>query len=213
MKRLSTTSFAVLGLLALRPWTTYELAQEMQRSVGQVWPRAESGLYEEPKMLVDRGLARAKHDMVGQRPRTTYSITAKGRREVGRWLREEGSAGLQIEFGALLKVLFAEQGTKDDLLSTLASIRRDAEERHEWLATIAREVSSAQGPWPFPQRAHVNFLYVSFLIEHSATTARWAKRAERQVRSWPEDISNAPERNFGAKLRAVSRRPLNGKAS
>jgi len=32
-KRLSTTSFAVLGLLALRPWTTYELAHEMQRSV------------------------------------------------------------------------------------------------------------------------------------------------------------------------------------
>jgi len=81
-KRLSTTSFAVLGLLALRPWTTYELAHEMQRSVHQVWPRAESGLYEEPKLLVARRLARAKHELVGRRPRTTYSITAKGRREL-----------------------------------------------------------------------------------------------------------------------------------
>jgi PadR family transcriptional regulator, regulatory protein AphA len=206
LKRLSTTSFAVLGLLALRPWTTYELAQEMQRSLRQVWPRAESGLYEEPKMLVARGLARAKRDMVGRRPRTTYSITAKGRREVSRWLREEAEGMYpQTESEALLKVLFAEQGCKDDLLVTLASIRREADARRQWLATVASEISTAQGPWPFPRRAHVNFLYVSFLIEQSAAIARWAKSAERQARSWPDDISHAPGKDFAAKLRALAR--------
>ena len=46
---LTTTSYAILGLLSLRPWTTYELAQQMQRALGQFWPRAESKLYEEPK--------------------------------------------------------------------------------------------------------------------------------------------------------------------
>jgi DNA-binding PadR family transcriptional regulator len=210
MKRLSTTSFAVLGLLALRPWTTYEFAQEMQRSLRQVWPRAESGLYEEPKMLVARGLARAKHDMVGRRPRTTYSITAKGRRQVSRWLKDPQATYPQIESEALLKVLFAEQGSKDDLLVTLTSIRREADERRRWLASIANEISTAQGPWPFPQRAHVNFLYVSFLIEQSATIARWAKSAERQARSWPDDISEAPERDSGAKLRALVRQSSEG---
>jgi PadR family transcriptional regulator, regulatory protein AphA len=210
MKRLSTTSFAVLGLLALRPWTTYELAQEMQRSVRQVWPRAESGLYEEPKLLVARGLASAKHDMVGRRPRTTYSITAKGRREVSRWLGEAEARYPQIESEALLKILFAEQGGSDDLLVTLASIRREAEERRQWLASIAKEISTAQGPWPFPQRAHVNYLYVSFLIEQSVATARWAKSAERQARSWPGDISDAPDRDFGAKLRALARKAARG---
>src|SRR5688572_20716249 len=77
---LTTTSYAILGLLALKPWTTYELAQQMQRALGQFWPRAESKLYEEPKKLVAHGFARSSSEMVGKRPRTVYSITPKGRR-------------------------------------------------------------------------------------------------------------------------------------
>ena len=77
---LTTTSYAILGLLALRSWTTYELAQQMDRALSRFWPRARSKLYEEPKKLVAHGLARATTEAVGRRPRTVYSITAKGRR-------------------------------------------------------------------------------------------------------------------------------------
>ena len=52
----STTSYALLGLLALREWTTYELAKQVQRSIGWFWPRAERKLYEEPKRLVEARL-------------------------------------------------------------------------------------------------------------------------------------------------------------
>src|SRR6476659_4673308 len=83
---LTTTSYAILGLLAIKPWTTYELAQQMQRALGQFWPRAESKLYEEPKKLVAHGLARASSEMVGKRPRTIYTITAKGRRAMAAWV-------------------------------------------------------------------------------------------------------------------------------
>ena len=72
---LTTTSYAVLGLLALRPWTTYELAQQMDRALGQFWPPARSKLYEEPKKLVTHGLAIATRESTGRRPRTVYSIT------------------------------------------------------------------------------------------------------------------------------------------
>ena len=33
MRKLSTTSYVILGLLALRPWTTYEIAHQMRRSI------------------------------------------------------------------------------------------------------------------------------------------------------------------------------------
>ena len=39
---LTTTSYAVLGLLCLRDWSTYELNKQMQRSMRLWWPRAES---------------------------------------------------------------------------------------------------------------------------------------------------------------------------
>ena len=79
MRKLSTTSYAVLGLLALRPWSTYELAQQVSKSLSSWWPRTERQLYEQPKILVDHGLATATTEMVGRRPRTLYDITPAGR--------------------------------------------------------------------------------------------------------------------------------------
>ena len=39
--RLTTSSYAVLGLLAIQPWLGWALAQQMQRSLRIIWPRAE----------------------------------------------------------------------------------------------------------------------------------------------------------------------------
>src|SRR3954447_17312688 len=96
-QQLTATSYAILGLRAVKPWTTYELAQQMQKALGQFWPRAESRLYEEPKKLVAHGLARATSEMVGKRPRTVYAITPKGRRAMAAWVPTAG-AGPVLEF-------------------------------------------------------------------------------------------------------------------
>ena len=88
---LTTTSYAILGLLAVKPWTTHELVRQVDRSLRRIWPRAQSKLYEEPKKLVAHGYARATDDSVGRRRRTRYTITAKGRRALAKWLEEPGS--------------------------------------------------------------------------------------------------------------------------
>src|SRR3954469_18217402 len=88
---MTTTSYAILGLLAVRPWTTHELVQQVDRSLRRFWPRAQSKLYEEPKKVVSHGSAPAADDPVGQRRRARYTITAKGRRALAAWLREPGA--------------------------------------------------------------------------------------------------------------------------
>jgi DNA-binding PadR family transcriptional regulator len=85
---LNTTSYALLALLAIRPWTTYELATQMDRSLRWFWPRAASVLYTEPKKLVRLGLATASREFTGRRPRTVYAITDAGREELVSWVRE-----------------------------------------------------------------------------------------------------------------------------
>ena len=80
LPELTPTSYAILGLLAVRPWTTYELAKQIERGMQNFWPRASSTLYEDPKKLVAHGLATAKKERTGKRPRTVYTITARGRR-------------------------------------------------------------------------------------------------------------------------------------
>ena len=37
---MTTTSYAILGLLAVKPWTTHELVQQVDRSLRRLWPRA-----------------------------------------------------------------------------------------------------------------------------------------------------------------------------
>ena len=58
MAELTTTSYAILGLLNIKPWSAYELTQQAQRSLRYVWPKSESHLYAEPKRLVRMGFAR-----------------------------------------------------------------------------------------------------------------------------------------------------------
>jgi DNA-binding PadR family transcriptional regulator len=78
-KQLTPTSFAILGLLSIQPFTTYELAQQMDRTVSWFWPRAASMVYEEPKKLVTAGLATSRASFTGKRRSTVYEITAAGR--------------------------------------------------------------------------------------------------------------------------------------
>ena len=71
-RQLSPTSVAILGLLSIQPFTTYELAQQMERTLSWFWPRAASMIYEEPKKLVTAGLATSQITFTGKRRSTVY---------------------------------------------------------------------------------------------------------------------------------------------
>jgi DNA-binding PadR family transcriptional regulator len=186
--RLTTTSYAILGLLSVRSWTTYELAQQMSRSIGRVWPRAQSKLYEEPKKLVAHGLARASAERVGERPRTRYTITPQGRRALAAWLGEPGG-GPVLESEQLLKVLFAHQGTRADTLATLAAARAWAVEQNAGNLEAGR--SYAAGAGEFQAHAAQNMLAGAFLTELYRMVADWADWATGLVEQWPEDPAEA----------------------
>jgi PadR family transcriptional regulator AphA len=181
MAELTTTSYAVLALLGVRPWTTYELAKQMQRSLNDVWPRAESVVYEEPKKLVATGHATATVDYVGRRRSTTYAITAKGRRALRKWLAVPGGAPT-MEFEALLKVAFADLGDLDGLRRNVAAIAELAQMRVDYIAGRIREYDETGGP--FPERLPVILLTAKFHQEQAAALRRWARWAGREIDGW-----------------------------
>lgn len=111
MRPLTTTSYAMLGLLALRPWTNYELAKQMEASLRNFRPRAERRIYDEPKKLVGHGLATVTREAAGKRPLSVYEITPTGRQALQVWL-DEPSALAALEFEALVKVFFADGGRR-----------------------------------------------------------------------------------------------------
>lgn len=204
LPKLSTTSFVILGHLALRDWTTYELAQQMKRSTRHFWPRAQSKIYEEPKKLAAHGLAKATLEHTGRRPRTVYAITPKGRKALRRWLDAPARLPL-VEFDAAVMVQFAEQGSKAQLLATLCSVREQAEQVRAEHAALAADLLLPTTR--FPKRRHVNELVMKFMWEQNETVIRWAEWAERQVNGWPDDIALPEGPRVGEFLRAASTPP------
>jgi PadR family transcriptional regulator, regulatory protein AphA len=182
---MTTTTYAVLGLLAIHPQSTYELTQQMHRSLGRFWPRAESKLYEEPKKLVRLGLAESTVELVGKRPRTVYSITDAGRAALAAWVREPG-AGPVLEFEQLLKLSFAEHGTRDDALATVAAARAWAVDRNAENREVAAQYAAGAGP--YQHRVAQSMLAGAFLTDFYAMVARWADWAATQIEAWPDEV-------------------------
>jgi DNA-binding PadR family transcriptional regulator len=190
VKKLTTTSHAILSLLAVRPWSAYELTQQMHRSVGVYWPRAERGIYDEVKNLVAHGLAEVEEGFHGRRPRSIYRITPAGRDALREWLATPVNVGLEVESETVLRVAFAENGSREDVLHSLAALRTQIADHAELGATVGEQYLSGQGP--YPQRVHVISLVMRFLIDHLEAVDAWARWATAEVETW-DDVAAPPD--------------------
>jgi DNA-binding PadR family transcriptional regulator len=77
---------ALLGALADRPRTGYELLKHFEQSLAYAWPASHSQIYPELARLRDAGLI--EQTGAGARNSKTYAVTDAGLAEVRRWLRE-----------------------------------------------------------------------------------------------------------------------------
>jgi DNA-binding PadR family transcriptional regulator len=183
MAQLSTTSYAILGLLNIKPWSAYELTQQAQRSLRYAWPKSESHLYAEPKKLVRLGYARVTEAPAGPvRTRQVYRITAAGRRALRRWL-ESDPAPPQLEFEAILRLFYADATDKDAVLAALAHTRDDLQQRYaEGMALVDAWLADDA---PFPERLHISALVAAFSRDLLALMIQWSQFAEREIGKWP----------------------------
>ena len=192
MKPMTTTSYVLLGLLSVRSWTAYELAKQMERAVHFFWPRAERKMYDHVKTLVAHGFASAKDERSGRRPRTVYAITRKGTAALAQWLATE-NAPHAVEFEAIAKVFFSDQGTKQDALANVRSVRAEMDVYMEHLGRVARETVETDGG-PFPDRAHINVLTFTFGWAFADAMLRWSEWAEAEIEKW-SDVTASSKRS------------------
>jgi DNA-binding PadR family transcriptional regulator len=181
---LTTTSYAILGQLALQDWTMYDLAKQMQRNVHYFFPRAESQIYREPKRLVTLGLATMRSEKVGRRARTIYGITAAGRQALADWLAATVTKPVTLEFEGLLRVFLGPYGTEDDLKATLADTRREIAGLLELADRISDEY--LDGRAPFQRHVLVRSMIHDFLFHFGDLVDRWAERSLARAEAWPD---------------------------
>jgi DNA-binding PadR family transcriptional regulator len=177
----TTSSYAVLSLLALRPWSGYELTNQATRSLRFAWPKSERLLYSEPKKLVELGWATTHTERVGQRTRNVYEITDAGRAALTEWMTTRPQPA-QLEAEALLRILFADYGTTADAHNSLAALASDAAELQDQVVQLMSSYRNIGHP--FPDRIHLSVLFATFQVELFALMQRWSQFAANEIDQW-----------------------------
>ena len=189
--RLTTTSYAVLTQVAVRSWSSYELAQQRVRYFRYVWPRAESAIYREAKRLSSMGLIEGKKEYTGKRARTVYSITREGKEVLREWLGTPISP-FSMDFEAMLRIWVAPLGTKDEVIGTLKQVRADVQEMLEFAGQVKQEF--IDGINVTQDQAYLRSLPVDFFISLLNTVAAWVERTLAEIETW-DDLMPSEEKN------------------
>lgn len=205
--KMTTSSYAVLALLHLKPWTGYELTQQAQRSLRYAWPKSARLLYSEPKKLVELGYATTHTEVTGRRSRNVYEITPQGRQALAKWTSTRTQPP-RFEVEALLRLLFADHGSSADLLRALDELEEDIGEHHQ--AIIELMASYLDGGHPFPERTHLSVLFATFQIDMFKTIERWIEFARDEITDWPttRDLGMTPRTEAITRRLAHDQTPL-----
>ena len=117
----------------------------------------------------------------------------------------DAGRGPVLEFEQLIKVFFAEHGTKADLLATLAGVREWSDERLGANARVPQAYLDGNGP--FPERLPWLLLVGQFLVDFHLMVERWADWASEIVETWPDDSPRRRPTGRRSRCRRPSPRP------
>lgn len=205
MKKASPTTYALLGLLATRSWTGYELTSQLRRSLRFVWPSSEGHLYREQKRLIDLGWASVAREPVGNRHRNRYTITPAGIRAMREWLSTDPDEP-RLEIEGLVRMFYGDQGSVEDMLGSMEATARMARSMRDTLLGFVDEYLEDGGPlWmleeriggpsqerlvfhdrlQFPERLHVVALVIDVTTALLAGLEASLTNAAEEVEGWP----------------------------
>jgi DNA-binding PadR family transcriptional regulator len=177
----TTTTYALLALLALRPWTGYELTRQARRSLHYAWPRSEAHIYGEQKQLVRLGWATVTKEQRGRRTRNRYEITPQGRRALREWMRSPPDTP-RLEIEGIIRMFFGDQGSVDDLAQAIRTTGALARESIDEMCDFVEDYFETGGP--FPERLHLIALAADLVTDLLARIEAFSREAAAEVERW-----------------------------
>jgi PadR family transcriptional regulator, regulatory protein AphA len=179
---LSATAKVILGMVAARPRSGYEIKQLIDGSARFFWAASYGQIYPELKKLEDAGLIAGADASQGARQRRVFELTPKGRRAARSWIEDEAQV-FELRDEALLKLFFSgsiEPQRAAEVASERAAIARaKATELREMQEAIGQGGDS-ESPPADPDAGSLAVL--RYGIESSEWTAEWFERTAEELR-------------------------------
>jgi DNA-binding PadR family transcriptional regulator len=180
---LSATTKVILGMLAARPRSGYEIKQLIDSSARFFWAASYGQIYPELKKLEEAGLITGADASQGARQRTVFKLTAKGTRAAKDWIARPPEV-VELRDEGLLELFFA--GAIEP--SRAAEIARERSAKAAETAAELRAVEAqiergeaAEGPEHTPDPGSLTVL--RYGIEMNEWVAQWFERAAADLES------------------------------
>ena len=179
MSALSSTAFAILGMLRLGAKTGYDVKRIVDDSTRFFWAASYGQIYPELRRLQKAGLVEGTSSPTGGRKRTEYRLTAAGSAELVRWL--EAPAGMpELRDENLLKLFFADALPLEQALEQLR-LRREG---HAQFLALLREIDARPGEDP----PFVD-LVLRYGIAYAEFNVAWCEEQEARLRRHAEEAA------------------------
>jgi len=194
MQEMTSTDFALLGLLTLKPMSGYELRRLIAQSIGHFWGESYGQLYPSLKRLESAGMATKRAESGTKRDKFVYSITAKGRERLQDWLALPPKAQ-PPRSELLLKLFFlAPEQVPIQREHVMAARDRAVDELRQY-GFIAEKLRAEHPDHPQLQQ----WLFTLNFGRHRAEgTLRWAEETLEQLEQ--ESPSIRPQESAGDQL-------------
>lgn len=114
--------YAVLGLLNIKDMTGYSLKKNFEGPMGAFWSVSYGGLYPALHKLVNEELIEV-NELEDARNQKVYSITKKGREELGNWFFQP-TAPLRAKDEYMLKIFLSNDLSTNDRIQLLSEYRQ-----------------------------------------------------------------------------------------
>ncbi|MEV0091583.1 PadR family transcriptional regulator [Streptomyces sp. NPDC050738] len=166
---------AVLGLLAEKPASGYDLMKLFESSLANAWPATQSQVYGELGKLTDAGLIEVASE--GPRGRKEYTLTEPGLSELRHWLTEVEPTRVRRS-DLLLRVFFLGVLTPLEARTYLATEAARAERQRKALKELDSSIDWGDDPISVHGR-----LALEYGLRISAAQEEWAHWAAEQLGS------------------------------
>jgi PadR family transcriptional regulator, regulatory protein AphA len=177
----SATAKVILGMLAARPRSGYEIKQLVDNSARFFWAASYGQIYPELKRLEDAGLVAGSDASQGARQRTVYKLTAKGKRAAREWINSEPQV-FELRDEGLLELFFAgsvERSRTAEIARERAAVA--AGTAAQLTALEERLHSSEHAGDPAYSADPGSLKVLRYGIEMNEWAAEWFERAARDL--------------------------------
>jgi len=140
-----TTACVILGLVAKRPMSGYDVAALAARSLDHFWPISKSQVYAALSGLEREGFIEGTHVAQERRPdKRRYALTGSGQAALDAWLRTPGYSSQRNRSGLLAKLFFADRMTHEQRIALLDRYRADADAYRQELRAIVDKLEGRE---------------------------------------------------------------------